>query len=196
MAMSRALATGLLFCATVAVLAQAPAPTVTPVFVPGDPNCGQFGILSCPGASAGAQLTTADCVLSDGSFFDTFRFSGTAGQIVAITLTSGAFDTYLFLLDPGGNAIDANDDFPGFGTNSRLVDTLPLTGVWTVVANSFAPNTLGPYSLSLTCTGGVGPTATPLSGPAPADIPTLSFPAMLLLSLALVAGALAFLRRW
>ena len=72
--MSRALATGLLFCATAAVLAQALAPTVTAVFVSGEPNCGQFGVLSCPGSSAGAQLTSADRALSDSSFFDTFRF--------------------------------------------------------------------------------------------------------------------------
>jgi hypothetical protein len=46
----------------------------------------------------------------------------------------------------------------------------------------------------LNCSGGIGPTATPLSGIAPADIPTISFPAMLLLAVALAAGAFIMLR--
>jgi pre-peptidase len=195
MKMARTLAAILLLSASVTLLGQTPTPTATPFFVPGDPDCGQFGVLTCPGSSAGAQLTTGDCRLSDGSFFDVFRFSGTQGQAVTITLTSGAFDTYLFLLDPDGNSFLENDDFAGGGTNSRLQVSLPSTGAWTVLANSFELNRFGPYRLSLSCGGGVAPTATPLPGPAPDDIPTLSLSAVLLLSLGLAAGGLALLRR-
>lgn len=192
--MFRLLASGLLFCASVAVFAQGPTPTVTPFLTVGDPSCGQFGVLSCPGSSANAQLTTADCVLDDGSFFDVFRFSGTEGQAVTIRMSSTAFDTFLFLQNPAGEVV-AQDDDSGGALNSRLVFTLPSTGTWTVLANSFDPNRFGPYLLSLSCTGGVGVTATPLPGAAPADIPTLSLSAMLVLSIALAAGALAVIRR-
>jgi hypothetical protein len=182
--------------ASVELFAQAPTPTVTPFAVPGDPHCGQFGVLSCPGpTSAGAQLTTADCLLFDGSYYDVFRLSGTEGQTVTISLSSGAFDTFLFLLDPDGNSFAQNDDFPGGGTNSRLVVTLPSTGEWTVIANSFSPDQFGSYTLSLSCSGGLAPTATPLAGSPPSDIPTLSLRTMVVLSLALAAGALLLLRR-
>jgi hypothetical protein len=96
-------------------------------------------------------LDTSDClVTSDNSYVDFWSFSGTAGQTVTIDMTSTAFDTYLFLLDPVPNVVASNDDFSG--TNSRVTFTLTQTGTWTIGANSAFSGRTGAYSLNLTCT--------------------------------------------
>lgn len=169
-------------------------PTPTPFVVTGDPNCGQFAVLSCPAATASASLTSADCRLSDGSYFDFFRFSGTQGQTVTVDMSSAAFDTFVFLLNPVGEVV-ASDDDGGGALNSHLVYTLTATGTWSIATNSFHPNTFGPYLLHLNCAGGIGVTATPLGGEAVANVPTLSLSALALLAAMLVATAFVFLRR-
>ena len=109
-------------------------------------------------------------------------------------MSSSAFDSFLFLRNPAGETV-AFDDDGGGGLNSQVVATLGSTGTWTILANSFDPNTFGSYVLSLNCAGGVGLTATALGGLPPADVPTLSFPALLLLMVLLTATGFFFLRR-
>ncbi|MBV8858798.1 MAG: pre-peptidase C-terminal domain-containing protein [Acidobacteria bacterium] len=121
------------------------------------------------GQTLGGTLSNTDCKLTDGSFYDPYTFSGTAGQQVVLKMNSSAFDTFLFLLAPNGSVLASNDDGGG-GTNSRIppdsgVFTLPSSGTYTVLANSFAPATTGGYSLSLTaaqqCTvAGISPNQT------------------------------------
>jgi hypothetical protein len=101
-------------------------------------------------------LDTSDClVTSDNSYVDFWLFSGTAGQTVTVDMSSSAFDTYLFLLDPGANVVATNDDFSG--TNSRITFTLGTTGTWSIGANSAFGGRTGGYTLNLTCTSGGGP---------------------------------------
>src|SRR5688572_25699240 len=71
-----------------------------------------------PGVTVNGSLTAGDCQLSDGSRFDEWTFSATAGQTLSISMT-GTFDTYLLLLDPNNTTI-AEDDDGGDGTNSRI----------------------------------------------------------------------------
>src|SRR5205085_12527770 len=47
------------------------------------------------GQTINATLSTSDCRLSDDSIFDSYTFSGTAGQSISISMTSATFDTYL-----------------------------------------------------------------------------------------------------
>jgi hypothetical protein len=115
---------------------------------------------SC-GSTTNGQLTSADCFLTDNSYYDVYSFSGTSGQQVTITMTSSAFDTYLFLIDTSGSVDVAQDDDSGGGTNSQIVFTLNQTGTWFIVANAFDPNVFGAYSVVLTCTGGGGGACTP-----------------------------------
>ena len=135
-----------------------------------DHECNHFGMLACPSSSAASELSTADCRLNDGSYVDLFQFSGVAGQTVTIDMTSTAFDTYLFLLDPTPVAVDGNDDFGG-STNSRIVFTLTATGTWTVGATSLGANQLGAYALNLQCSGST-PAATPTPTPVVTPVPT------------------------
>ncbi len=106
------------------------------------------------GQTINGSLSGSDCRFTDNSFFDAFTFSGTAGQQVSVAMSSGSFDTFLFLLRPDGSTLGSDDDGGG-GTNSRIPTgsgflTLPTTGIYTIYASSFSPNTTGTYSLTLT----------------------------------------------
>ena len=135
-----------------------------------DHECNHFGSLSCPASSSSGELTTADCRLDDGSYLDLLQFSGIAGQIVTIDMTSAAFDTYLYLLDPTPVAVASNDDLIGT-TNSRIVFTLTRTGTWTVGATSLGANQFGAYTLAIQCSGAAPPTPTPPVVPPPTPTP-------------------------
>jgi serine protease Do len=95
----------------------------------------------------------------DSSYFNAYTFEGQAGQQVEITMQSSQIDTYLIVLSPNGEDV-AQDDDGGGGTNSRLVLTLPSTGTYLVLANSYAPGEVGNYTLEVATAGGSGLEAT------------------------------------
>lgn len=80
---------------------------------------------------------------------DRWTFSGRAGDIVVIAMNSSDVDSYLELYSPNGQQAAFNDD-GGTGLNS-LIDgyRLPANGTYTIWAHTFAHNSLGNYSLSL-----------------------------------------------
>ncbi len=119
-----------------------------------------FAGSNCPstpialGQTINGSLAAGDCRLPvDGSFLDAYTFSGTAGQQIAIAQNSTAFDSFLILLSPTGASI-AGDDDGGGGNNARIPPTggfsLPDTGTYTILANSFDPAGTGAYSVTLT----------------------------------------------
>ena len=93
------------------------------------------------------SLVSGDAVLDDGSLYDQYVFSGGDGQYVTISLESNDFDPYLILLDPNGRRIGENDDISRTNRNSRLIVTLPLTGEYTAVANSYESGKNGQYAI-------------------------------------------------
>ncbi|HEX8285466.1 MAG TPA: pre-peptidase C-terminal domain-containing protein [Pyrinomonadaceae bacterium] len=100
------------------------------------------------------SLAAGDCMLPDETLFDLYTFSGTAGQQVSVAMSSSAFDTFLYLAGPNGEIFAADDDGGG-GGNSRIPATsgfftLPVTGTYQILANSFFPGSTGAYTLSLT----------------------------------------------
>jgi hypothetical protein len=109
--------------------------------------------IACGGSSTG-QLATNDCVLTDGSYWDAYSFTGAVGQQVTISMSSTAFNTYLFLLRPDGQTDVAQDNDSGGGTNAQITFTIDEAGTWFVIANSLTAGQFGTYTLSLTCTGG------------------------------------------
>jgi hypothetical protein len=120
-----------------------------------------------PGQTINGSLTTSDCVFSGTTRrVDVYSFSGTIGQQIAITMSSSAFDTYLYLIDADSNTL-ASDDDGGGGTNSRIPSntgffTLPATGTYTIYATSFFEGSMGSYTLNLTssnCTFSLNPTS-------------------------------------
>jgi hypothetical protein len=95
------------------------------------------------------NLVAGGPVLNDGSLYNEHLFSGTAGQTVTITLESTAFDTYLILLGPNGDRIAENDDIGSGNLNSQIVVTLPTTGVYRIVANSYDETGRGSYTYTV-----------------------------------------------
>jgi hypothetical protein len=101
------------------------------------------------------DLSSSDSMLPDGSYFDEWRFHGTAGTTLQVALASDAFDTFLNIgRDDSGafNELKSNDDGPS-GTDSELTYTLPNDGVYVVRANSLSDGKTGSYRLTLTTDG-------------------------------------------
>ncbi|TVQ19252.1 MAG: serine protease [Leptolyngbya sp. DLM2.Bin15] len=85
----------------------------------------------------------------DGSYYQEHTFYGTSGQTVTISMESNEFDTYLILLGPNGELIDQNDDAGPNTLNSRIVATLPRTGTYVILANSYDNTGRGRYTLTV-----------------------------------------------
>jgi hypothetical protein len=116
------------------------------------------------GQTINGSLADGDCVSPvtkpgqtqpDGSLADEYTFNGTAGQQIAISMSSTAFDTYLYLLRPDGTVLAQNDDAnQDSDPNSRIPPNgfiiLPFSGTYSILASSFAPEARGAYTLTLT----------------------------------------------
>jgi subtilase family serine protease/subtilisin-like proprotein convertase family protein len=107
------------------------------------------------GQTIAGALGAGDCLslLRPGAFADRYTFTGSVAQQVAITLTSGAFDAYLYLIGPGDTVVALNDDSGGT-LNSRIPITggfltLPAAGTYTIEATSFVPGATGAYTVML-----------------------------------------------
>jgi hypothetical protein len=109
------------------------------------------------GQQVNGTLANGDCrLIEDGSFIDAYTFSGTAGQqvIISMTSTSASLDPTLFLLSPTGTTLDIK--VAPEGSNTARIPagegafTLPSNGIYTILANSFAPGQTGGYTLRLT----------------------------------------------
>ncbi len=64
-----------------------------------------------PGSEARGELKSGDLRLDDNTYADLWRFSGTSGQRVRITMRSDAFDAYLSVgwIDDSGHLHDWQD---------------------------------------------------------------------------------------
>ena len=136
------------------------------------------------GQVANGALATGDCV-NNGRLTDEYRFQGTAGQQIVITLNAnniGApneLDPAVALFNSSGTQIAFNDDGNTSGSstvvrNSRIPAftnffTLPATGTYFIQATSSVNSStqFGNYSLTL-IDGGVPPCAATFLDNAPA----------------------------
>jgi hypothetical protein len=86
----------------------------------------------------------------EGQRAEFYRFSATAGQRVAIELSSKDFDTYLTLRKASDNSVVAeDDDGAGSGTDSRIAQTLEDAGDYVVEARAFSGDGEGRFKLTL-----------------------------------------------
>lgn len=114
-------------------------------------------VAAVSGVTNSGTLATTDCTAGArgaGYYTDRYSFTGTAGQLVSIQLTSNAFDTFLYLKNPAGTVIASNDDGGG-GTNSRIPAnsgnfTLPTSGTFVIEATSYSTQRTGAYMLLFT----------------------------------------------
>jgi serine protease Do len=86
----------------------------------------------------------------DGSLFESFNFTGRAGDVVQIRLNSPDFSPYVVLFAPDRSVLKENDSMAD-GKNAAIVVELPATGTYRVVAN--ARNKLGRGNFNLTVRG-------------------------------------------
>lgn len=106
------------------------------------------------GVASNGSLAITDCTNSargTSYYTDRFGISVNAGQQISILLTSGAFDTYVYLKSPAGTVLVSNDDGGG-GTNSRIpatsgTYTVPATGTYIIEVTSYSAQVTGAYTL-------------------------------------------------
>lgn len=109
---------------------------------------GGAGLLSASGAASG-DLSVSDEALGDSSRYDAWRYYGTAGERLSVTMTSTDFDPFLMLYAGGsdeGEFLAEDDDGGGF-PDARISVTLPVSGLYTVVAGSAGAAATGDYAL-------------------------------------------------
>ena len=95
-------------------------------------------------------LETGDPILpSDGSLYDFHYFEGSSGQEVTITLESLDFDTYLAVFSPDEKLLAEHDDISQENSNSQLIITLPTTGTYRIIVNSYDNTGVGRYTLKV-----------------------------------------------
>jgi len=113
--------------------------------------------LVCPVNGLAGALTTNSSRLGRRGpdyYTDTYVFGGTAGQTVTITLISGDFDVFMYLISPSGLFVLENDDGLGIGSNAQIIFALNATGTWQVQVTSFNRLSTGAYTLSVVgCSG-------------------------------------------
>ena len=109
----------------------------------------QVGSIACDQQRDAKFPSPKSCELG-GFHVDTWSFELEEDRLVNVAVNSPNFDTTVALLDEGCLEIRGNDDCPGQGTNSCLVEQLPA-GSYSVRVSSFAPEERGSYDLSVRC---------------------------------------------
>ncbi|MGB3533095.1 MAG: pre-peptidase C-terminal domain-containing protein [Microcoleaceae cyanobacterium] len=99
---------------------------------------------------AEGELVDGDQVLeSDNSLYDEYTFDGEEGQSITVTLDSSDFDTYLAVFTPDDKLLEEHDDVSQTNSNSAITVTLPTTGIYRVIVNSYDAKGRGTYNLKI-----------------------------------------------
>jgi hypothetical protein len=92
-------------------------------------------------------------------YYNSFGFIAQSSGLVTFEITSGDYDTYLYLYDGNFNPLSpslnylTSDDDSGLGLLSLLSYPLVAGRFYTLVSTSYSPNELGPCTLVATQTG-------------------------------------------
>ena len=99
------------------------------------------------GEEVSGRLDEDSAQSDSGAPADLYRFTGRAGQRVAISLKADDFDSYLELFDANHNSL-ATDDDSGGELNARLTFVLPEDGDYLIEARGFS-DAEGRYDLKV-----------------------------------------------
>lgn len=105
-----------------------------------------------PGATVEGAIEDGDLTAVEDSYrYDDYAVTARAGQRFEAVLRSGEFDTYLEVFPPAeaADALAADDDGLGEGTDSRLRFTAPEAGTYILRARPLSGLEGGAYTLSL-----------------------------------------------
>jgi predicted acyl esterase len=100
------------------------------------------------GQTVTGRLSLSDTRLSDNSVYQAWTYQGRAGDQIQVDVMSSEFDAYAIIQDGNGNRL-ASDDDSGGGTNARIVFTLPYSGAYRIIANTYRQGAFGTYTLSV-----------------------------------------------
>lgn len=103
------------------------------------------------GSSVSGEVDSSDETLGDGSYYEMYEYYGTAGERLTLTMTSTQVDSYLLLFVGSledGDLLAEDDDGAGI-PDAQITVTLPVTGVYTVVANTYVAGETGRYQLAV-----------------------------------------------
>lgn len=104
------------------------------------------------GGRLSGVLDEADPLTSDAKLYEVYSFTGRAGQMITIDLSSDMFDSYLVLgrqTASGFESIQEDDDGQFNGTNSRISFTPPTTGEYRFKVMGLYPGARGAYTLDI-----------------------------------------------
>lgn len=97
-------------------------------------------------------LDEADPLTSEGKFYETYSFTGRAGQMITIDLSSDAFDTYLILgrqTPSGFQTIQEDDDGQQNGLNSRISFTPTETAEYRFKVMGLSAGVRGDFAIDI-----------------------------------------------
>ncbi|WP_310481597.1 PPC domain-containing protein [Chamaesiphon sp. VAR_48_metabat_403] len=94
-------------------------------------------------------LSDRDIPTGDGGFARDYAIKLTAGDQVAIDVTSESFDTVVILLTAEGKNVGKNDDGPDGTSNSLLFTRIKDSGTYTVRVQGFGETSSGEFKLKV-----------------------------------------------
>ncbi|MEM6519862.1 MAG: AAA-like domain-containing protein, partial [Cyanobacteria bacterium P01_C01_bin.70] len=95
-----------------------------------------------------ARLEASDA-LFDNRLADAYFIDGVAGQEFSVDMDSEVFEPLLYVEDPDGQIIARNDSSSSIGSNALLTFTLPVDGLYRVIATSLEAVTNGSYGIQI-----------------------------------------------
>lgn len=98
------------------------------------------------------ELNDQDPQGDDDGYYDYWTYAGHAGERIRVTMSSGAFDTYVSIGTLDGQTyheLAFNDDGDNTGTNSVLDYTLPSSGTFVIRAKALNGQGEGAYTLQV-----------------------------------------------
>ncbi|MFT5353930.1 MAG: hypothetical protein ACI9KE_001130 [Polyangiales bacterium] len=104
------------------------------------------------------SLIQGDATIQSGEFADSFEVQLAANERVRFDARSSAFDTYLIVRPPSGDATD-NDDANSPDTDAGLDYVAAVGGTYNITVTSYQPGETGAYELVITRGAGGGAAA-------------------------------------
>ena len=95
-------------------------------------------------------LTDKDIPLGEGGFGRDYVVNLSAGDQVAVDLTSESFDTIVTLVAADGTTVGENDDGPDGSTNSLLFTRITEAGKYIIRVHAFGKTGGGAFKLKVT----------------------------------------------
>ncbi|HAJ64552.1 MAG TPA: peptidase [Cyanobacteria bacterium UBA8543] len=103
-----------------------------------------------PNNEVSDTLTDKDIPLGEGGFGRDYVVNFSAGDQVAIDLTSESFDSIVTLVAADGTTVGENDDGPDGSTNSLLFTRITEAGRYIIRVHAFGKTGGGAFKLKVT----------------------------------------------